>query len=345
MNKQFHKNPKKKAMPKRDLGCGVVLKWLGIAIAVIASPFVIYYGTIFLWLSQGTVRPSLSDELIPTAEYLLENPYENPVRADDEFYVGMVDFNQDDNELCFVLSWFRARINSFTSANKFEEGSVYFRYVEIHINGQLAGRTDKGGFLEMYRLMRGIDTECVAGTLGNGLHIIEVRTLPRAFAPPNYVQRWTIEVDCDPQGCLRDASPSYDTFSRARNASGVSPLSEDLAHITVSLTSNYDYYDDVQLEITDISVPTRNATEVCFIFSETPVQSDDEYPNIGHMSINLGYEHTLFYNHYTNSNRICSDYSVPSGINIITLQLPNSEIPYQWAIEINSHIISITKNQ
>lgn len=331
MNHQVTKNPKEKRTPQRNFGCIFVLKWIGIAIGIIASPIVIYYGTIFLWVSQGTVRPSLSEELVPTAQNLLENPLESPIRPDENFYVGMLDFSRDDGELCFVLSWYPS---SYIPDHGFVEGGVYFRYVEVYINDRLAGRTDEGGFLEMYRLMRGIDVACVIGILEDGIHIVEIRLLPRAFANPNYVQRWAVEVDCDTEGCLKNPSLPYDYFSRARYARGISPISEDLAIVANILPTDYDYYNDVQLEINDISVPTSNATEVCFIFTETPILSDELYPNIGHISINLGYEHTLFNNYYTNSNRICSDYSVPIGVNVITLQLPNLEEPHQWAIEI-----------
>lgn len=334
MNDAARGSTKKKTMPHRNLGCIFVLKWIGIVVGIIASPIVIYYGTIFLWVSQGTVQPSLAEELVLTAQNLLENPLESPIRPDDRFYVGMLDFSRDDGELCFVLSWHSSKTAPYIGDSEFVEGNVYFRYVEVYINDRLAGRTDEGGFLEMYRLMRGIDTACVEGILEDGLHIVEIRLLPRVFASPNYVQRWAVEVECDTQGCLKNPSRPYDYFSRARYAHGISPISEDLAIVANTFPTDYDYYDDVQLEINDLSVPTRNATEVCFIFTETPILSDDQYPNIGHLSINLGYEHTLFYNHYTNSNRICSDYSIPIGVNVITLQLPNSEMPYQWAIEI-----------
>lgn len=322
---------KKKSMPSRFSIFVPFLKWLGIGLCAILVLIFAYHATIYLWLNQGTVRSSLPDELIPTAEYLLENPQVDPLLADSEFYVGVTDVDRNSREICFVIASGQTGHNYLYSNNGIEIDALY---IEILINEKLAGRSYTG-LLNIYRLMNAYTTVCIDGVLENGLHVIELRAMDSAFSQPNYTKQWVIEVDCDYENCVVNTSQYSLDFGRARHAmGGISPISEDLALVANTLPSDYDYYDDVQLEINDISVPTSNATEVCFIFTETPILSDELYPNIGHISINLGYEHTLFNNYYTNSNRICSDYSVPIGVNVITLQLPNLEEPHQWAIEI-----------
>ncbi|GAB5490185.1 MAG: hypothetical protein Phog2KO_04000 [Phototrophicaceae bacterium] len=331
MNNQVIKNPKKKKAPQRSLGCGVILKWIGIAIAIIVSPIVIYYGTIFLWLNQGNVRSSLPDELIPIAEYLLDNPQVEPPLTDSEFYVDVTDIDRNSREICFVIASGQTGYDYLYSNNGIEINALF---IEILINENLAGRSYTG-LLSIYHSMNAYITVCIDGVLEDGLHVIELRAMDSAFSQPNYTKQWVVAVNCTYENCVVNSVPSSLDFHRARHAmGGISPISEDLSLVANTLPTDYDYYDDVELEINDISVPTRNATEVCFIFAETPVLSDGDYPNVGHISINLGREHTLFYNNYTNSNRICSDYRVPIGANVITLQLPNREEPYQWAIEI-----------
>lgn len=156
-------------------------RWLTLILGLIAMLIAIWACGFNLWFDAGSVKSNLDPEYIPTAEYLLENPYEEPSTSFDELNIEFGRFNVKTQEICFTI-W-------GSSNADFDRANI----VEVFINEELAARIKPDSFI--LTSLPAQKPFCISGTLDAGLHIIEVKAYSDIFTEPNYVHRWAIKVE------------------------------------------------------------------------------------------------------------------------------------------------------
>jgi hypothetical protein len=140
------------------------------------------------WAIGGYVKPSLEPEYIPTAEYLLENPFEQPrwgYPSTDGLWTEIYPFPPINDSICIDI------------ASTYLDDFSNLKWVELYINEQVVRRVyfDR---MDVYLPPPNIDGIhgyiCYEGHLDTGLHIIEFRAKENLFAEPYYIHRWAIEI-------------------------------------------------------------------------------------------------------------------------------------------------------
>jgi hypothetical protein len=80
------------------------VRWLFLIFGSITMLIFIWAIGFYLWLSAGSVKSSLDTQYIPTAEYLLENPVEEPSSDWLGFNIILNNIEQDKQEICFAIT-------------------------------------------------------------------------------------------------------------------------------------------------------------------------------------------------------------------------------------------------
>jgi hypothetical protein len=124
------------------------------------------------WRLRGDeLNHTLDDELVPTAEYLLEHPMPTPM-------IREIYFNGDNTHIWIVVS----ELERDDFCEKFLHNS------EIYINGQRVG------------IMRGLPARfpgaCIfeANEEFSGLYLVELQLKENVFSVPFLTHRWAIQI-------------------------------------------------------------------------------------------------------------------------------------------------------
>lgn len=155
--------------------------FLALMFALVAMLVAIWMIGFSLWFNAGSVKPSLDAEYVPTAEYLLDNPYEEPPTTFGELNIELLEIDFSNELICFTI-WGSSQAD-FDRAN----------LLEVFINEQLAARLRPDSLI--LTSLPAQKPFCINGILESGLHIIEVRAYKDMFFQANYVHRWAIEVE------------------------------------------------------------------------------------------------------------------------------------------------------
>jgi hypothetical protein len=187
----MHETEKPKRSPK--------LGFLRSCLAFLLYPLIVFkvlVSILVFWAIGGYVKPSLDPQYIPTAEYLLENPIEEPIAelpieelTEENFIENMLALHvrfsatrSTENRLCFHVS-------------SGSMGDFYnLRWAELYINEQVVNRYNLVLPREIFTSNPAHAYPCYDGHLESGLHIIEFRAKESLFAEPYYIHRWAIEI-------------------------------------------------------------------------------------------------------------------------------------------------------